>query len=175
MAPTSVESRRNRIQTLPQNPEAGLRGSSSPALQSSLPTGCWRPTTSRPFGSRGMIPWEIGCFLPWLRLCRSLCSSAALAFFHIKAHYAALAGLVTALVIAILVFHMPDRLALTTAVYGVGYGLFPIGWIILNVIFLYRMTLDDWPVQSAAGEHDRHHPGHAFATAADRLQLRRLL
>ena len=66
----------------------------------------------------------------------------ALAFFHIKAHYAALAGLVTALVIAILIFHMPGRLALTTAVYGVGYGLFPIGWIILNVIFLYRMTLE---------------------------------
>ena len=36
---------------------------------------------------------------------------------------------------------MPGRMALTTAVYGVGYGLFPIGWIILNVIFLYRMTL----------------------------------
>ena len=52
-----------------------------------------------------------------------------------------LAGLFTALLIAIFIFHMPGRLALTTAVYGVGYGLFPIGWIILNVIFLYRMTL----------------------------------
>ncbi len=50
--------------------------------------------------------------------------------------------LLTALVIAIFIFHMPDRLALTTAVYGVGYGLSPIGWIILNVIFLYRMTLE---------------------------------
>ena len=66
----------------------------------------------------------------------------ALAFFHIKAHYAALLGLVTALLVATVVFHMPGRLALTTAVYGVGYGLFPIGWIILNVIFLYRMTLE---------------------------------
>ena len=65
----------------------------------------------------------------------------SLALGHVKAHYAALAGLVTALVIAIFLFHMPGRLALTTAVYGVGYGLFPIGWIILNVIFLYRMTL----------------------------------
>ncbi len=65
----------------------------------------------------------------------------SLALGHVKAHYAALAGLFTALVIAIFVFHMPGRLALTTAVYGVGYGLFPIGWIILNVIFLYRMTL----------------------------------
>jgi lactate permease len=64
-----------------------------------------------------------------------------LALGHIKAHYAALAGLVTALLIAIFVFHMPGRLALTTAVYGAAFGLFPIGWIILNVIFLYRMTL----------------------------------
>jgi lactate permease len=64
-----------------------------------------------------------------------------LALGHIKAHYAALAGLLTALLIAVFVFHMPGRLALTTAVYGAAYGLFPIGWIILNVIFLYRMTL----------------------------------
>jgi len=65
----------------------------------------------------------------------------SLALGHVKAHYSALAGLLTALLVATLVFHMPGRLALTTAVYGVGYGLFPIGWIILNVIFLYRMTL----------------------------------
>ncbi len=66
----------------------------------------------------------------------------SLALGHIKAHYAALAGLVTALLIATVIFHMPGRLALTTAVYGVGYGLFPIGWIILNVIFLYQLTVD---------------------------------
>jgi lactate permease len=65
-----------------------------------------------------------------------------LALLHIKAHYAALLGLGTALVTAVFVFHMPARLAATTAVYGAGYGLFPIGWIILNVIFLYRMTLE---------------------------------
>ncbi|MGA2425069.1 MAG: L-lactate permease [Terriglobales bacterium] len=64
-----------------------------------------------------------------------------LALLHIKAHYAALLGLATALATAVFVFHMPARLAATTAVYGAGYGLFPIGWIILNVIFLYRMTL----------------------------------
>jgi len=64
-----------------------------------------------------------------------------LALLHIKAHLAALLGLATALVTAVFVFHMPARLAAVTAVYGAGYGLFPIGWIILNVIFLYRMTL----------------------------------
>src|SRR5271169_5292251 len=60
---------------------------------------------------------------------------------HMKAHYAALLGLASSLVIAIFAFHMPARLAGATAVYGAGYGLFPIGWIVLNVIFMYRMTL----------------------------------
>ena len=65
-----------------------------------------------------------------------------LALLHIKAHYAALLGLGTALATAVFVFHMPGRLAATTAVYGAGYGLFPIGWIILNVIFMYQLTVE---------------------------------
>jgi lactate permease len=64
-----------------------------------------------------------------------------LAIFRIKAHYSAFLGLVTALVIASGLFHMPVKMASITAIYGACYGLFPIGWIILNVIFLYRMTL----------------------------------
>lgn len=66
----------------------------------------------------------------------------SLALGHVKAHYAALAGLLTALLTAIFAFHMPGRLALTTAVYGAGYGLFPIGWIVLNVIFMYQLTVE---------------------------------
>jgi lactate permease len=66
----------------------------------------------------------------------------ALAFGHVKAHYAALAGLATALLTAILGFHMPARLAGATTVYGLMYGLFPIGWIVLNVIFLYQLTVE---------------------------------
>ena len=65
---------------------------------------------------------------------------AALAFFHIKAHIAALMGLVSALVVAIWGFTMPANTALAAALYGAAYGLFPIGWIILNVIFLYQLT-----------------------------------
>ena len=61
---------------------------------------------------------------------------------HMKAHYAALLGLATALVVAIFGFHMPARMAGATAVLGAGYGLFPIGWIILNVIFMYQLTVD---------------------------------
>jgi lactate permease len=65
---------------------------------------------------------------------------AALAFFHIKAHIAALMGLVSALVVAIWGFTMPANAAVAAALYGAAYGLFPIGWIILNVIFLYQLT-----------------------------------
>ncbi|MEY3263070.1 MAG: lactate transporter, LctP family, partial [Pseudomonadota bacterium] len=65
---------------------------------------------------------------------------AALAFFHIKAHIAAAMGLAAALVVAIWGFTMPADTAVAAALYGAAYGLFPIGWIILNVIFLYQLT-----------------------------------
>lgn len=66
----------------------------------------------------------------------------SLALGHIKAHYAALLGLATALLVAVFGFRMPAQLAGTTAVYGAGYGLFPIGWIVLNVIFMYQLTVE---------------------------------
>jgi lactate permease len=60
---------------------------------------------------------------------------------RLKAHIAAISGLVTALAVAMLAFHMPVRLALTAAGYGAGYGAFPICWIIIPVIFLYDLTV----------------------------------
>jgi lactate permease len=65
----------------------------------------------------------------------------AMAILRLKAHIAAIAGLVTALIAAILLFHMPARLAFTAAAYGAGYGVFPICWIILPIIFLYDLTV----------------------------------
>ena len=66
----------------------------------------------------------------------------ALAILRLKAPAAAALGLVTALALAIAVCHMPVRMALTAAVYGGGYGLFPICWIILPVLFLCRMMVE---------------------------------
>jgi len=63
-----------------------------------------------------------------------------LAVLRVKAHVAALLGLATALAIAVSIFGMPVGMALGTAAYGIAYGLFPIGWIVLNVIFLYHLT-----------------------------------
>ena len=66
----------------------------------------------------------------------------SLALLRIKAHYAALLGLATSILCAIFIFGMPASLAAKTAVLGAGYGLLPIGWIILNVIFMYQLTCD---------------------------------
>ena len=66
---------------------------------------------------------------------------ALIAFLEIRIHIAALIGLAVALLIAIAVYGMPGQAAAATAVYGAAYGLFPIGWIILNLIFLYQLTV----------------------------------
>lgn len=65
---------------------------------------------------------------------------AGIGVFHMKAHTAAIAGLVAALLIAVLAHGMPVDKAGMTAIYGAAYGLLPIGWIILNIIFLYQLT-----------------------------------
>ncbi len=64
----------------------------------------------------------------------------AIGILEIKAHVAALLGLAAALAVAVVGFGMPAGMAAMAAVYGAGYGLWPIGWIILNVIFLYQLT-----------------------------------
>nr|WP_180206093.1 L-lactate permease [Pseudomonas sp. SbOxS1]NYU06308.1 L-lactate permease [Pseudomonas sp. SbOxS1] len=68
---------------------------------------------------------------------------AALAFFHVKAHLAALLALASALVIAIFAFGMPAGMAGSAALYGAANGLLPIGWIVLNIIFLHRLTTEN--------------------------------
>jgi lactate permease len=65
----------------------------------------------------------------------------AIAWLEIRIHRAALLGLGVALAVALFAYHMPADMALATAAYGAAYGLFPIGWIILNLIFLYTLTV----------------------------------
>src|SRR4051794_30949751 len=64
----------------------------------------------------------------------------SIVFWKMKAHSAAGLGLLSALLVAIGVFHMPGDMAIAAAGFGAAFGLLPIGWIILNVIFLYRLT-----------------------------------
>lgn len=66
-----------------------------------------------------------------------------LGFMHMKAHYAAACGLISAFVISIFVFGMPMQMAGLAAGYGAAFGLLPIGWIVLNIIFLHQLTEED--------------------------------
>ncbi len=63
-----------------------------------------------------------------------------LGFLHMKAHLAAAAGLLAALVIAVFVYQMPASMAGNAALLGGLTGLLPIGWIVLNIIFLHQLT-----------------------------------
>jgi lactate permease len=65
-----------------------------------------------------------------------------IAFLKVRIHFAALIGLAVALAVAIFAFGMPAKAAGATTLYGAAYGLFPIGWIILNLIFLYQLTVN---------------------------------
>ncbi len=66
----------------------------------------------------------------------------ALGVLRMRAHYAAMAGLTAALFVAIAVFGMPVGMAARAAGYGASFGMLNICWIILNVIFLYQMTIE---------------------------------
>jgi lactate permease len=60
---------------------------------------------------------------------------------RVKAHLAALAGLVASLLVAMVVFGMPVKTAVGAATNGAAFGLFPIGWIVLCAIFVYDITV----------------------------------
>ena len=60
----------------------------------------------------------------------------------VKAHIAAIIALIVANLVAIFIFTMPAGMSLRATVLGAVTGFFPIGWIVLNVIFLYRLTVE---------------------------------
>src|SRR5258705_3147136 len=60
----------------------------------------------------------------------------------VKAHIAAVIALIVANCVAIFIFTLPADMSLRATVLGAVTGFFPIGWIVLNVIFLYRLTVE---------------------------------
>ncbi|CAA2142496.1 L-lactate permease [Hyphomicrobium sp. ghe19] len=88
----------------------------------------------------------------------------SIGLFEVRAHVAALLGLGAALLVAILAYGMPAKMAGMAAVYGAAFGLLPIGWIILNVIFLYRLA-------SEKGEFDVLQKSIGAISNDRRLQL----
>ena len=59
----------------------------------------------------------------------------------VKAHVAAIVALMLANLIAIFVFTMPAGMSIRASILGIVSGFFPIGWIVLNVIYLYQVTV----------------------------------
>jgi lactate permease len=82
----------------------------------------------------------------------------------VKAHIAAIIALVLANLVAILVFTMPANLSIRASLLGIVSGFFPIGWIVLNVIFMYQLTV-------TAGRFETLKRAVGGVTADRRLQL----
>ena len=63
-----------------------------------------------------------------------------LGFMHMKAHVAAGLGLLSALLVAVFIYGIPIEMASKAALLGGLTGLLPIGWIVLNIIYLHQLT-----------------------------------
>ena len=87
-----------------------------------------------------------------------------LAGFKVRAHLCAVAGAATAILCAILVFHMPVQLATVSFAYGMAYGLLKIVWIVVAAVYLYDITV-------ATGQFEIMKHSVAGITADRRLQL----
>jgi lactate permease len=85
-----------------------------------------------PFGNAGLS--TVAAAIPAVFLLIMIASG------RVRVHIAAVIALATAVAIAVFGFTMPAGMALRAVGFGLITGFFPIGWIILNVIFLYRLT-----------------------------------
>ncbi len=65
----------------------------------------------------------------------------ALTVLRMKGYIAGTITLMIALVVALFFYQMPAKMALMSAVYGFSYGLWPIAWIIITAVFLYKITV----------------------------------
>jgi lactate permease len=83
---------------------------------------------------------------------------------RVKAHIAAIIALIVANLVAIFLFTMPAGLSIRATILGAVSGFFPIGWIVLNVIFMYQLTL-------ASGRFEKLQQAIGGVTADRRLQL----
>src|SRR6202163_2891365 len=82
----------------------------------------------------------------------------------VKAHIAALIAVILTNLIAIFIFTMPAGMSIRASLLGIVSGFFPIGWIVLNVIFMYQLTV-------TAGRFEALKRAVGGVTADRRLQL----
>jgi len=87
-----------------------------------------------------------------------------LAGFKVRAHLCAIAGAATAILCAMLIFHMPAQMAVSSFAYGASYGLLKIVWIVIAAVFLYDISV-------ATGQFEIMKQSVAAITPDRRLQL----
>src|SRR5437870_3523977 len=87
-----------------------------------------------------------------------------LAGFKVKPHWCAIAGALTAVAVAILIFKMPVILAVTSFGYGVAFGILKIAWIVIAAVFLYDISVE-------TGQFEIMKQSVAAITPDRRLQL----
>ncbi|MGA3248881.1 MAG: lactate permease LctP family transporter [Paraburkholderia sp.] len=64
-----------------------------------------------------------------------------LAVLRVKGHIAAALTLALSLLTAVAIFHMPLGMAFASAFYGFFYGMWPIAWIIVATVFVYKVSV----------------------------------
>src|SRR5438270_530018 len=87
-----------------------------------------------------------------------------LAGLRVKPHWCAIAGAGTAVLVAVAVFGMPVSLAGMSFLYGVGFGVLKIAWIVLAAVYLYDISV-------FTGQFEIMKESVAGITADRRLQL----
>jgi len=87
-----------------------------------------------------------------------------LAGLRLKPHWCAIAGAGTAVLVAVVVFGMPVSLAGMSFLYGVGFGVLKIAWIVLAAVYLYDISV-------FTGQFEIMKESVAGITADRRLQL----
>src|SRR5438309_2946308 len=87
-----------------------------------------------------------------------------LAGLRVKPHWCAMGGAATAVLVAVAVFGMPVSLAGMSFLYGVGFGVLKIAWIVLAAVYLYDISV-------FTGQFEIMKESVAGITADRRLQL----
>lgn len=88
----------------------------------------------------------------------------ALAVLRMKGHIAGAITLLLSMVVAVVVYKMPVTMTVSSALYGFVYGLWPIAWIIITAVFLYKLTVK-------SGQFDVIRASILSITEDQRLQL----
>ncbi len=65
-----------------------------------------------------------------------------LAVLRTKAHYAAVAALLSAMLVAAFVYGIPGRITIIAALNGLAFGLWPIFWVVLTAVFLHNLVIE---------------------------------